>query len=474
MEDPTPISTGRRSTRPPSSPGRITLAPWRLGLMAASVVALVAAIFFYGRGFLPGGNTQPAAPKAYVGLFKDNAVAVVDTGTNRVLKTIPIPPGPHGLVATPDGRRVYASSDGASTVSVIDTATDTVAASIDVGKTPHGLAITPDGKYVLVAIFGTSEVAFIDTKNNQIVGRVPVAQPHNIAISPDGKQAYVAAQKDGATALVVLDIAKLDQVASIPVPKTPRALNFSPDGRQLLFTEAGVDAVQVLDPASNRIVAQVPVGASPHHPLFTPKGDAALIVDQGPGELGIIDPLTDTLSGTVPVGKLPHWIATTADGRWAYVTNENSNDISVVDLSKRQADTTIPVGNGPRKIVMVSTSDTAMAMPGMDTAVPAGATAAAPPAPAGAAQPSAIAGQTAISIASFAFTPGTVTIAAGQTVTWTNHDTVPHTVTSNDGKWDSGTLQPGATFSQKFDQPGTYAYQCSIHPFMQGTVIVTV
>ena len=55
-----------------------------------------------------------AAPKAYVGLFKDNAIAVLDTGTNRVQGTVPVPQGPHGIVITPDGRKVYVSSDGAS------------------------------------------------------------------------------------------------------------------------------------------------------------------------------------------------------------------------------------------------------------------------------------------------------------------------------------------------------------------------
>jgi YVTN family beta-propeller protein len=63
----------------------------------------------------PAAATQSA--KAYVGLFKDNAVSVVDTGTNRVLTTIPIPAGPHGLVVTPDGHKIYVSSDGASTQS---------------------------------------------------------------------------------------------------------------------------------------------------------------------------------------------------------------------------------------------------------------------------------------------------------------------------------------------------------------------
>src|SRR5215813_2627442 len=82
------------------------------------------------------------APKAYVGLFKDDAVAVIDTAQNKVVNTISVPKGPHGLVVTPDGRKVYVSSDGASTVSVIDTGSDRVIASIEVGANPHGLAIS--------------------------------------------------------------------------------------------------------------------------------------------------------------------------------------------------------------------------------------------------------------------------------------------------------------------------------------------
>jgi len=45
-------------------------------------------------------------------------------------------------------------------------------------------------------------------------------------------------------------------------------------------------------------------------------------------------------------------------------------------------------------------------------------------------------------------------------------------VTSDDGAWDSGPLQPGESFSVALDQPGAYAYHCSIHPFMHGTVVV--
>src|SRR5215468_4776107 len=93
-------------------------------------------------------TASPAAAqssgKVYVGLFRDDAVAVIDSSTNRVLRTVTVPKGPHGLVVTPDGRKVYVSSDGASTVTVIDTATDQVATSIEVGANPHGLAMAPD------------------------------------------------------------------------------------------------------------------------------------------------------------------------------------------------------------------------------------------------------------------------------------------------------------------------------------------
>jgi YVTN family beta-propeller protein len=95
------------------------------------------------------------------GVFGDNAVGVLDTATNQVTKTIPIPTGPHGLVITPDNKWVYASSDGDSVVSVTSTATDEVTTSTDVGTTPHGLAITPDGSRVLVAGYTTNKAEAI-------------------------------------------------------------------------------------------------------------------------------------------------------------------------------------------------------------------------------------------------------------------------------------------------------------------------
>ena len=78
----------------------------------------------------------------------------------------------------------------------------------------------------------------------------------------------------------------------------------------------------------------------------------------------------------------------------------------------------------------------------------------------------------AVSIANFSFQPATITVAVGTTVTWTNNDSTGHTVTADDGSFKSGTLAPGATFSQTFTAAGTFAYHCSIHSSMKATVIV--
>src|SRR5438128_2253359 len=328
--------------------------------MLKRVAALLWVLVLMGGWVVGTGSLSAAgAPKAYVGLFKDDAVAVIDTAQNKVLSTIAVPKGPHGLVVTPDGRKVYVSSDGASTVSVIDTAADRVVASIDVGANPHGLAISGSGSRVLVSGWGSNRALVIDTATDRVIGEVPIAQPHNGTLSRDGRTAWVASQQQGATALVRLNLATWKEVARVPLDKTPRGLELSPAGRRVFFTLARVNAIQVLDTATNEIVTQIPVGTSPHYTPFTPDGRWALAVIQGPGELGILDTTSNTLAGTVAVGKAPHWSPSSSDGRTAYVTNEGSNDVSVVDLANRTVTATIAVGNAPRKIAVQPVSGAA-------------------------------------------------------------------------------------------------------------------
>jgi len=76
-----------------------------------------------------------------------------------------------------------------------------------------------------------------------------------------------------------------------------------------------------------------------------------------------------------------------------------------------------------------------------------------------------------VSIKNFSFTPNSLTVKVGTKVTWTNHDSVTHTVTANQGAFNSPVL-PGSSFSFTFTKAGTYAYHCMIHPYMMATIVV--
>lgn len=75
-------------------------------------------------------------------------------------------------------------------------------------------------------------------------------------------------------------------------------------------------------------------------------------------------------------------------------------------------------------------------------------------------------------IQGMAFTPSTITVTAGTTITWTNNDGVAHTVTSNTGLFESGSISNNGTYSHLFTTVGTFPYHCAIHTSMKASVVV--
>jgi plastocyanin len=77
-----------------------------------------------------------------------------------------------------------------------------------------------------------------------------------------------------------------------------------------------------------------------------------------------------------------------------------------------------------------------------------------------------------VKVDNFVFNPQTITVKAGDTVTWVNHDDIPHTVTSKTGLFRSKALDTDDNFSFTFATPGSYAYFCALHPHMTGSIVV--
>ena len=81
-------------------------------------------------------------------------------------------------------------------------------------------------------------------------------------------------------------------------------------------------------------------------------------------------------------------------------------------------------------------------------------------------------GGSTVEIANFMFTPMTLTVSAGTTVTWKFDDSTPHTVAADDNSFMSPPMSKGQTYTHTFATAGTVKYHCSIHPFMTGVIVV--
>jgi len=82
------------------------------------------------------------------------------------------------------------------------------------------------------------------------------------------------------------------------------------------------------------------------------------------------------------------------------------------------------------------------------------------------------AASTGVTISDFQFAPASVTVNVGDTVTWTNNGPTPHSATSSSGVFDTGIMDAGQSGSHTFTEAGTFAYICTPHPNMHGTIVV--
>lgn len=296
----------------------------------------------------PPASTATSA-LAYVGLFGDNALAVVDVGAGKVLATVPVT-APDGIAITPDGAKVYVSSNDSGSVAVVSTASRRVSATIAVGAQPSGLVATNDGKYVIAAVQGDGQAVIIDTATDAVVARAAVGKAHSAATNPDGTLAFVASQAQDAPGVQGVDVPSATPTKLFPLDAAPRAL--ADVQGKLYATLVGSADVLVLDATSGEKLAAVTTGGSPHDVRPTRDGTAVLTVSQTAGELDFIDPASSTIVARVATGTMPHWIAPSADGRSVYVTNEGDDNLVVIDVATHAVTKTISIGKAPRKIVV--------------------------------------------------------------------------------------------------------------------------
>lgn len=257
-----------------------------------------------------------------------------------------------------------------------------------------------------------------------------------------------------------------------------KVVNIDPGGNvTTVWTGLTMVTGLAVSPAGDLYALEMATG-NVQEPPFVHPNTGRIVKQNGP------DSLTEVVNGL----DFPIAMATGPDGALyvstpAFGADDNIGGIVRVDLSRNQ-----PMHIAP-DIVTMSTCDVPTPEPRVETIGGADlstavATAAAPSA-AGASDTTntsaaeasnaggkSATGALAVQIKNFSFNPKDLEVPVGATVTWTNLNSVAHTATADNGEFNSGNLNPGQSYSFQFEKAGSFIYNCSYHPSMQGTILV--
>lgn len=217
---------------------------------------------------IPGINAfgiaaSPAPGRVYVA---DVPFKVIDTNTNTVAGSVPLPPGanPFGVAIHPNGMFAYVTDSALDALYVINTVSLTLSATIPVGSNPGGVALNPSGSRIYVGNnsgVGGNSVTVIDSATNTVLTTIlNVGTPGSLVVNPAGTRLYVAATSTHQITLI--DTATNTIIVDIP-NGAGAGIDMDSSGRYAIIAGSYQNNLQVLDTTTNVVVAAVAVGSSP-------------------------------------------------------------------------------------------------------------------------------------------------------------------------------------------------------------------
>lgn len=339
-------------------------------VISASAFVLVAVVAAACSGPEPAADPSPstAGPRLYVSNETEGSISVIDTSTNRLLRTVPVGKRPRGIRTTRDGRTVYValsgspiagpgvdesklpppdrSSDG---IGVVDAASGRLLRILKSGTDPEQFALSSDERRLFVANEDAGQISVVDVDTGAIVKTIAVGEePEGVDLSPDGRHVYVTSE--GENQVAVVDTTSLERVALVDVGPRPRSTAFLPDGSRAYVSAENDAAVYVIDTATFKAVGRISVGDTTQRPMgvvAAPDGKAVFVTTGRGRQLHRIGVPDHAISARVDVGERPWGVAISDDGRTLFTANGPSNDVSVVDAATMTVTATIKVGERP-------------------------------------------------------------------------------------------------------------------------------
>jgi YVTN family beta-propeller protein len=300
-------------------------------------------------------------------------IHLIDPKTNQIVGEVKGVPLNHGAAASPDGSRLYFSSEAEQTLDVVDGKTLQVVKKIALSGRPNNISISPDGRRVYVGIVSApGAVDVIDAASMERVKSIPTKGGiHNVYVTPDGK--YLVAGSIAGKLMTVVDRSTDEPVWTLfNEGIRPIAIEANADGsaKRLFVQLSDFHGFAVVDFAQRKEIARIelpndvlpekvdkgPFNASPSHGIGVAPDGKTLWVTSRPNARVYTYSLPDLklLPNPVDLGGRPDWVTFTPDSKLLYIATENTDSVVVVDVTARKEVTRIKVGRSPkRNITMV-------------------------------------------------------------------------------------------------------------------------
>ncbi|HEY1336761.1 MAG TPA: YncE family protein [Bryobacteraceae bacterium] len=287
----------------------------------------------------------------------DHTIGFIDPETGKQVAAVDVVGvTPHEVIASPDGRTVYAPIYGNSGVgkpgtdgtnlAVIDAASHKVIGNVDFGHgvRPHCPMFGPKNGMLYVTTELDKSVSIIDPKTLKIVGSVPTgqAESHMLAISHDGKRGYTANVGPGTVS--VLDLEARKTIKVIPISGETQRISISPDDKLVFTSDQKKPQLAVIDTATNTVKTWVPLPGEGYGTASTPDGRWLVVACSKVNKVAVVDLKTMKVEHTIDVPRAPQESLVRPDGRVAYVSCDASHQIAAIDTATWKVERLIEAG----------------------------------------------------------------------------------------------------------------------------------
>jgi YVTN family beta-propeller protein len=306
--------------------------------------------------------------RLYVGNSMGNDVSVIDLGSLKLTDDMTVGRHVHCIALTPDGRRLFTTSELDHTLIISDTAANKIIGTVKLPGKPNQCAVTPDGHYVTVPIRDGDSVAIVDVNQQKIVKVLPIKEPHNSVNMGSNRYTFVSSM--GSHEIDVIDLEKLDYSAHIPVGGRPRPFVVSKDGRTMYVAVSDLHGFNIVDIPEKKVIQRVEMPSEhpgpprareyetpdtyTHGLALTPDETAVWVTSLLDDCIYIYDLKAKKISGRLSTGEGPNWVVFSPDGKYGCVSSADSDEVSIFDVKQRREVTRVKVGKAPKRIAIAT------------------------------------------------------------------------------------------------------------------------